>query len=1539
MSAHTGPARRRSLRRTLTAAAIAAASGFGFIAAAGPALAAGPWYVATTGANNASCGTQAAPCATVTFMIAQTRFIDGDTINVAAGTYTDRPVFSGKTANVVGAGTASTIFSGSNTSFAIGVAVTNAKTFRLSNATLTAGKTALGGGLAFTSGQVSFTSVNITSSTSTNVGGGAAIPAGGSLTMNGGTVSGNTATNGGGGIYVPASASITLSGTTLTGNTGALGGGLYVAASAITSITNGAISTNSAPSGGGGVYDIGSLNVTGTTFNANTSPLGAGLALGGGVYTMTGATISNNVSTNQGGGIYFNTGSLALNSTMLTGNKAPNGAGIYQNAGSTTVGATTTITNNTASATGGGVYEAAGSFTSTGTIDNNTATTLAGGVAVLAGSAALDGGSLSNNSALNGGGLYNGGTATIDGATLTGNAANGGTTANGGNGGAIYNSAALIVKNATFNANKAVANTAASPGVAGYGGAILSVPLAAAGAPTLAFTNTTINGDNAGTPVSGGNAVIGGAIAALGNIGAGGTATTITANGLTLSKNVALAAGGLYTIGATTLTGSTLTGNQATNASAGLGGAMYVAGSTTTLDGTALTGNSGAAGGGGAVVAGGSTLAVKNGSSIDTNDGPIGGGVDNAGTLTVSGSEVKSNTAANSGAGIFTYGALTLTNSHVDNNAAAFLGGGVATSTTGSITSTGGTISGNNAFGAGGALLGDGLVGSFDGTDFIGNTSTGANFGGGAILSGGQLSVSHATLSGNTADGTSGSGGAIFSGSSSDSVNTTLKVDSSLLTGNESYVGSAIYAGSTKTTSTNKVAVTNSTISANTADGPFGALELAGTASIVGSTITDNTAVPTSPFDAYGAIIAKAAGTVSLSGSILSGNSGHQCNVAVADGGYNLNSPTASECSFSAGQHDLFAAPQLGALASNGGPTQSRLPSPTSPALDQIAAGTSTGVTDAVTGNTITLCGTGATDQRGTARPQGAKCDIGAVEADQTVPTVNGPAGATYSVGVAGAPQTFTSSGSPQPTLSATGMPSGVTFTDNGDGTGTLAGKPGANTGGTYAITVKATNEAGSDTTVLTLTVDQAPLLAGPGAATYTVGHAGSSTFTTTGNPTPALSSLGILPAGVAFTDNGDGTGSYAGTPAVGAGGQYGLTVKASNGTPPDASAPFALTVDEAPSLTGPGSSTFKVGTASSSSAFTGSGFPAPTLSATGLPAGLTLAGTGTAKITGTAANGTGGDYPGVVVSATNGIGSPATKTVDVTVNEAPELTGPTDARFVVGSANSIGFSSDGYPVAAVTESGTLPSGLSFHDNGNGSATISGTAATSSLGTYPITITASNGQSPDAVLHTSLVVAPPLSITTTSLPSAAYHSAYSATLMAAGGQPGYTFAIASGSLPAGLTMNSFGQITGSPTVSTGIYLFTIKATDSAHPAQTATKIVSITVTKGVSKITPTAILLGFLPNGDITINLGLVEADLSGGYPLQPISGATVTFKSGTSTVCSGKTDAKGHAQCSQSVLNAILTPLRGSLTATYAGDLNWIGSTGSAALIQKTNP
>jgi len=87
-----------------------------------------------------------------------------------------------------------------------------------------------------------------------------------------------------------------------------------------------------------------------------------------------------------------------------------------------------------------------------------------------------------------------------------------------------------------------------------------------------------------------------------------------------------------------------------------------------------------------------------------------------------------------------------------------------------------------------------------------------------------------------------------------------------------------------------------------------------------------------------------------------------------------------------------------------------------------------------------------------------------------------------------------------------------------------------------------------------------------------------------------------------------------------------------------------------------------------------------------------------------------------------------------------------------------------------------------------------------------------------------------LAVTTTSLPGGTAGLAYSGILAASGGTAPYTWALASGStLPNGLSLNSAtGAITGTPTTA-GTSNFTVQVSDSAAPAVTATKPLSITI--------------------------------------------------------------------------------------------------------------
>jgi len=83
-------------------------------------------------------------------------------------------------------------------------------------------------------------------------------------------------------------------------------------------------------------------------------------------------------------------------------------------------------------------------------------------------------------------------------------------------------------------------------------------------------------------------------------------------------------------------------------------------------------------------------------------------------------------------------------------------------------------------------------------------------------------------------------------------------------------------------------------------------------------------------------------------------------------------------------------------------------------------------------------------------------------------------------------------------------------------------------------------------------------------------------------------------------------------------------------------------------------------------------------------------------------------------------------------------------------------------------------------------------------------------------------------VTTTSLAGGTVGMAYSQTLDAAGGTPPYSWGIASGSLPAGLSLSAAGVISGTPTA-TGTSAFSVQVTDSQMPGDTATKALGIAI--------------------------------------------------------------------------------------------------------------
>jgi beta-glucosidase len=178
-----------------------------------------------------------------------------------------------------------------------------------------------------------------------------------------------------------------------------------------------------------------------------------------------------------------------------------------------------------------------------------------------------------------------------------------------------------------------------------------------------------------------------------------------------------------------------------------------------------------------------------------------------------------------------------------------------------------------------------------------------------------------------------------------------------------------------------------------------------------------------------------------------------------------------------------------------------------------------------------------------------------------------------------------------------------------------------------------------------------------------------------------------------------------------------------------EASADF--TVDVAPlQFTSNPSTVVEAGKTGSYTVTTNS-MPTATLTESGaLPAGVTFTdnGDGTATISGTAPP-TVGTYP-ITITAANGVSRTVTQAFTFYVGTQPAITSSSSAVFVVGTAGSFTVATSGYPKATIAESGALPTGVTFTNNGDGTATLAGAPASGTEGAYSLSLTADNGLTP-----------------------------------------------------------------------------------------------------------------------------------------------------------------------------------------------------------------
>lgn len=118
-------------------------------------------------------------------------------------------------------------------------------------------------------------------------------------------------------------------------------------------------------------------------------------------------------------------------------------------------------------------------------------------------------------------------------------------------------------------------------------------------------------------------------------------------------------------------------------------------------------------------------------------------------------------------------------------------------------------------------------------------------------------------------------------------------------------------------------------------------------------------------------------------------------------------------------------------------------------------------------------------------------------------------------------------------------------------------------------------------------------------------------------------------------------------------------------------------------------------------------------------------------------ANEIGGTY-----TVTAYIGDSALASFSLTNTQPPAITSSNTSTLNVGQNGSFIVTTSGFPKPTLTEFGDLPSGVTFVDNGNGTATLGGVPSAGTSGTYNFIITAHNGAGSDAVQNFTLNVNP-----------------------------------------------------------------------------------------------------------------------------------------------------------------------------------------------------
>ncbi len=332
-----------------------------------------------------------------------------------------------------------------------------------------------------------------------------------------------------------------------------------------------------------------------------------------------------------------------------------------------------------------------------------------------------------------------------------------------------------------------------------------------------------------------------------------------------------------------------------------------------------------------------------------------------------------------------------------------------------------------------------------------------------------------------------------------------------------------------------------------------------------------------------------------------------------------------------------------------------------------------------------------------------------------------------------------------------------------------------------------------------------------PGAPTIGTATAGDASATV--SFTAPANSGGDTITGYTVTSSPDGLiGSGAASPiavtGLTNGTAYTFTVTATNSAGPSGtSAPSnSVTPQGTQTITfnSPGATNFGVSpqlvaTATSTLAvtFTSTTAAVCTVTSTGV---LTTVSPGTCSIDANQA-GDGTWLAAATVTQTFAIVVPGGAVAFTTGSPLPNATGG------VAYSRTIAAAGGATPYTFTLVSGTLPAGMTFSPSG----VLSGTPLAG--GTFNFTLRVTDTATQTADKSYQLVVdAPAITLAPASLPGGTIGQTYAQNLTASGGTAPYTFAVTAGALPAGLSLNSAGALSGTPTAA-GSFNATVTVTD------------------------------------------------------------------------------------------------------------------------------